>query len=508
MLSRWNRRVFLKRTLGAGAALSASPTLWTPPALAVPRQPASAAKQGPIVPVRVRGRVETRGQGLAGVAVSDGLTVAVTEADGAFEIISSTRQPFVHLSVPAGYRIPQNETGTARFYQPIQAEANGEMDVQFTLAPLEGSDENHAFLALADPQTRDEAEMRMFHEETVPDVQATLKTLGDLPAFGVACGDIMFDNLDLYPRYEAAVAQMDVPFFQVIGNHDLVFEAFTDEGSSKTFSSHFGPTYYSFNRGAAHYVVLDNVFWNHDAYFGYLDGDQLTWLEQDLAQVEAGRPVIVFMHIPALGTRFRRSGEAEPSPSGSTTNRAALYRLLEGYQAHIVSGHTHESEHVYEGGVHEHVCGAVCGAWWTGPICYDGTPRGYGVYEVRGEDVRWRYQATGRPAQEQLRVYARGVDPKAPDELVANVWDWNPDWTVVWYEGGARRGQMARRTGTDPLAEQLYQGPNRPEKNSWVDPVPTDHLFYAPVSAEATDVRVEATDPWGNVYSATPEGLS
>ena len=496
----WNRRRFLKRTLGAGAALSIPPAALAGPGRTSPRQ-----QRGPVMPVRIRGRVEAEGQGLAAVAVTDGIGVVTTDAEGGFELVSSTRQPFVYLSVPSGYQIPQHETGTAHFYRPIEPGAGGEMDVRFALAPLDGSDENHVFLALADPQTRDEAEMQQFKQETIPDVRKTLSALGDLSTFGVTCGDIMFDDLALYPQYEQAVQQTGIPFFQAIGNHDLNYEALTDEGSAATFSSHFGPTYYSFNRGTVHYVVLDDVFWNHDAYFGYLGRDQLTWLEQDLAQVEAGRPVIVFMHIPALSTRFRRSGEAEPSPGVSITNRAALYRLLEGYQAHLVSGHTHESEHIYEGGVHEHVCGAVCGAWWTGPICYDGTPRGYGVYEARGEELRWRYQATGRPADHQLRVYARGADPKAPDEIVANVWDWNPDWTVVWYEGSDRRGAMARRTGTDPMAVTLYQGGELPEKHPWVDPVPTDHLFYAPVSAEAADVRVEATDPWGNTYTATPE---
>ena len=502
-----NRRRFLKSTLGAAGALAAWPLVEGDAARAA-AQAAPQRSRSPVAPVRIRGRVEAGGRGLARVAVTDGLAVATTDAEGGFELVSSTRQPFVYLSTPAGYQVPQHETGTAHFYRPIEPGPGGEMDVRFALAPLDVPDEDHAFLALADPQMRDEAEMQLFKEETVPDVQKTLKALGDRPTFGLACGDIMFDRLELYPQYEEAVRQTGIPFFQVIGNHDLDFDALTDEGSAATFSSHFGPTYYSFDRGAVHYVVLDDVFWNHDAYFGYLGRDQLAWLEQDLAQVEAGRPVVVFQHIPALSTRFRRSGEAEPSPAGSITNRQALYRLLEGYQAHLLSGHTHESEHVYEGGVHEHVCGAVCGAWWTGPICYDGTPRGYGVYEARGERLRWRYQAVGRPPDHQLRVYARGADPQAPDEVVANVWDWNPDWTVVWYEGGDRRGAMARRTGLDPMAATLYRGGERPEKHPWVDPVPTDHLFYAPVSAEATDVRVEATDPWGNTFAAMPEKAS
>jgi hypothetical protein len=148
------------------------------------------------------------------------------------------------------------------------------------------------------------------------------------------------------------------------------------------------------------------------------------------------------------------------------------------------------------------VSGTVCGAWWSGPICGDGTPSGYSVYEVNGESVSWRYQATGRDPGYQLRVYPRGADPKAPDEIVANVWDWDPEWTVVWYEGGDRRGTMARRRGLDPFSVKLHTGPDLPPRRPWVEPYITGHLFYAPVSENARDVRVEATDRFGRVYSA------
>jgi hypothetical protein len=86
--------------------------------------------------------------------------------------------------------------------------------------------------------------------------------------------------------------------------------------------------------------------------------------------------------------------------------------------------------------------------------------------------------------------------------MVANVWDADDEWTIVWYEDGIRKGEMARRTGTDPLSEELHRGEDMPERRPWVDPVPTDHLFYAPVRADAQSVRVEATDRFGRTYSA------
>ncbi len=482
------RRTFLRSTLATLPAL-----LFMPP-LALPSRSV----------VRVRGQVRTAGgRGLVGIRVSDGRSVALTDAEGTYTLLADRRQPFVFASVPAGHAIPQGAMGSAQHYQALNTAE--EQTAVFQFEPLEESDEKHAFLVLADPQTQDAYEMELLHAETVLDVQQTLSGLGT-SAFGVGCGDLMFDDLSLFPEYERAVRTMGIPFFQVVGNHDLDFDAPTDEGSTRTFRQRFGPTYYSFDRGEVHYVVLDDVVWLGNQYAGYVDGLQLSWLEADLATVERGRTVVVFLHIPLLSTGSVRTGAGKPSPGGAVGNREAIYALLAPFNAHVMSGHTHETEHLFEGGVHEHIHGTVCGAWWSGPICYDGTPSGYGVYEVSGSDLAWRYKSTGVADDVQLRAYGRGGDPSAPDEIVANVWNWDPEWQVMLYVDGMRRGPMARRRGLDPLSVHLHTGPDSPARRGWVEPVPTDHLFYAPVEAGASDVWVEATDRFGRVYRAVPSG--
>ena len=475
-----DRRAFLRAgVLGAAGIVLPRATLadsfgWTP-------------SRVPQEPIRIRGRVSAGDRGIGGVAISDGYEVVGTTRDGTFELVSAADRDFLRMSLPSGFEVPRNGSGTARTYQRMTSNANGEMDARFELKPLEGSDENHVALLLADCQTQDAQEMQWFHQQTVPDVLETLNNLGNPEAIGIADGDIMYDNLALYPEFERGVQRMGIPFFQVVGNHDLDQESGTDEGSTDTFTRHFGPRYYSFNRGSVHYVVLDDVFWHGTGYMGYVGSDQLHWLEND------------------LGGRHGRLGQEHPSPTISVSNRRMLYRLLEPYQAHILTGHTHENEHVFEGGTHEQVIGAVCGGWWTGPICGDGTPNGYAVYEARGEEITWRYKSTGHGFDHQLRVYPRGADPTAPDEIVANVWDWDPDWTVVWYENGDRRGEMARRGGTDPWSEMLHRGDDLPPRRTWVDPYTIEHLFYAPISEDAREIRVEATDRFGRVYSAMLE---
>jgi hypothetical protein len=60
---------------------------------------------------------------------------------------------------------------------------------------------------------------------------------------------------------------------------------------------------------------------------------------------------------------------------------------------------------------------------------------------------------------------------------------------------------MLRARGLDPTAVALYQGNDRPSKNpAFVEPVPTDHLFYARPSGGS--VAVEVTDRFGRTFSS------
>lgn len=486
------RRHFLRQAMALPAMTLLADWVLADPYRPLPSLTSSGA------PVRIRGMVQSGGKGIPRVAVTDGLSVVTTDVKGMYTLVTTSDRSYVYLSVPSGYQIPTHATGTAKFFQFIRPDAKGEMMANFSLTPLAASDEAHRFLALGDVQTQNKYETGRFLNETVPDMQATLRK--EPAAFGISVGDIMFDDLSLYPDYEAGVQQTGIPFYQVVGNHDLNFDGFTDESSTRTFQQHFGPTYYSFNRGAVHYIVLENVMWFKGGYLGYITNEQLAWLAQDLALIEKGRTVVLFWHIPGITTQHTRFKESKPNIGVSVNNREAVYQLLRPYQAHIISGHTHEHEHIFEGGVHEHILATVCGAWWSGDICTDGAPNGYAVFEAKGESLSWRYKATGQAENFQMHVHPVGSDPAAPDELVVNVWDWDPKWQVVWYEDGIRKGEMARRTGVDPMAEAQMRGDQKPARRPWAEPLPTNHLFYAPVSRSAKTVVIEATDRFGRTY--------
>ena len=446
----------------------------------------------------IRGRViASGGEPVARAVVSDGYAVSATDAEGRFELPPRAEAANVFVSVPSRFKLSTRENSIAQIHRSTSRE-----EIVFELTPRAMRSDKHAFIVLADPQTEDAQDMARFHAETVPDVAQTVKDLGAQEIFGVANGDIMWDHLELFPEYERGVLAMGVPFFQVLGNHDMDPAALTDDTSAATFAERFGPTYYSFNRGQVHYVVLDDVFGHANGYLGYLTDQQLHWLAQDLAFVKPGGPVVVFTHIPPTSTIDARKDRPLANVH-CVTNRKLLYDLLAPFAARIISGHTHENEHLIEGNRHEHILGAACGAWWMGHVCSDGSPNGYGVFEVEGTTIRARYKGVGHPAEHQMRIYPKGADPALPDAILANVWDWNPRWRVEWSEDGQPRGAMTQCTGMDPLARDLYENPTPPLARAWVKPSNTAHLFQATPAANAKQIEVEATDEHGRVYRDT-----
>ena len=451
-------------------------------------------------PIRVRGRVTSNGQGIHQVAVSDGRSVVLTNSSGEFTLQTSTDRNFVFISTPAGYEIPKQSNGSALFFQKIN-KSKADQQMSFELKKLSQSDENHRFLLLSDTQIQDEYDANQLLTVAAPDVRKTIASLGEPNLFGIGCGDLVYDYKELFKEYNESVASYGVPFFQVVGNHDLDFGGRSDESTTGTFEGHFGPTYYSWNRGEIHYVVLDDVFYlgTGSRYIGYIPEDQLAWLEQDLKAVEKGKTVVVSLHIPTFTGGVKRYPERD-TLGGTVSNREHLYRLLEGYQVHILSGHTHFNDNMIQGHVFEHNHGTVCGAWWSGPICYDGTPNGYAVYAAKGSELQWQYKGTGLDSEEQFRVYPKGYHPDFPDFYSLNCWNYDPAWEISVFENGIKKGSPLKITARDPWSMELHTGPSLPSRRSWVEPQLNDHMFF--FQPETTgNLVIEVKDRFGNVYS-------
>jgi hypothetical protein len=366
--------------------------------------------------------------GVPGVLVSNGLDVVSTDSGGRYQLDLDERA-VVFITKPTGWAVPLSEKNLPQFFYrhyptgtPAELglrypgpEPSGSLDGPVNF-PLRRVDEPDRFRVIwfSDPQPQTPAEIDYIRDDVIAEL------IGTRAAFGITTGDIMYDDLSLFPRYNEVVGQVGIPWYNVPGNHDMNFRAEDDRDSLETFKRYFGPPYYSFDYGRVHFVVLDTVdYLGREAqrgrlgrtYEGRVDKRQLAWLENDLEYVPRDRLVVLAMHIPL------RSISGEDSPSVNVANLSDLFEAIEGREKLLaVAGHMHNNEHQYfteEDGfdsptpLHLHTLAAVSGSWWSGPfdergipvaIQSDGTPNGYHVMSVDGTDVRLRYQAAGKPA--------------------------------------------------------------------------------------------------------------
>ena len=435
----------------------------------------------------IKGAVVAKGTGLKDVVVSDGYTVINTDAKGHFQLELHPEAVAVFISTPAGYSFV-NDKGIARHYRLLQ-EIGTENEVNFELAALEKNDNEHQFIIWADPQVANAKDVEKMMTQSVPDVQKLVAAAGTGTLLhGITVGDIVWDKLELFPEYDKAVEQMGIPFFQCLGNHDMDFRKGGDETSDDTFSLRYGPTYYSFNRGQVHYIVMDNVRYlgREREYDGYIQQNQLDWLQKDLAFVPNDKLIVLCVHIPV---------------HRATKNNEALYSLLKGRQVHIMSGHTHYNVNAISGNIYEHNHGTVCGAWWTGPICEDGTPGGYGVYKVNGTELSWHYQSTGKPADYQMKIYGSDFSSTQKQVLV-NIWNYDPAWKTEYWVDGISKGSLEMFESFDPDAYKAMLGPDLPKPRGFAEPKKNKHMFRAIVPGTSKTVRVVATDRFGKTYTA------
>ena len=434
---------------------------------------------------KVGGRVTSKKKGIKGVVVSDGISVTQTDSKGRYGLPYNSEAKFVFISIPSGYAFP-NENGIAKHYQPISRSQR----LDFDLVALDKNDSKHSFIIWADPQIKNNTDVQMMMSQSVPDVQQLVRAFGTgALVHGIGVGDLVWDNHALFKSYNKAIGEMGIPFFQALGNHDMDYNKGGDEESDDTFESNYGPSFYSFNRGKAHYIVLDDVrYLGKDRHYdGHISEKQLAWIKKDLSFVPKDNLIIINVHIPI------HSG---------VKNNQDLYAILEPFSnVHVMSGHTHYNKNVIKNGIYEHNHGTVCGAWWTGPICGDGTPSGYGVYEVEGTELTWYYKSTGLEKSHQLSLDIETLTNQK--RLIANVWNWDPEWKVEWWADGKHMGALENTTGFDPLAVRLYKGDKLPQRRPFAEPNRTDHLFMAHFTPDVKQVKVQVTDRFGNKYEKT-----
>lgn len=446
----------------------------------------------------ISGKVSSNGRGISGVVVSDGYSVVKTSSNGKFSMNISPDARFVFVSCPAGYEVPTLNS-VPQFYKKVEHPNHKSYD--FELTKLAKSDARYRLIVWADPQVKRPSDLVQLRD-AAEDLKKLIASDTTNQYIAVGCGDIVFDRLNLFKEHNDAVSKVGIPFYQTIGNHDLDYGQRSNDLSKQSFEDVYGPRYYSFNRGKIHYVVLDNVFnLGHSFYYiGYLEEQQMRWLEKDLAFVPQGSSVVVSLHIPTAVDSADVESFSFENITNSQSNNCALYSLLKGYRAHIISGHMHNTINVnISKDLVERIHSSVCGSWWYGKVAQDGTPNGYGVATIVGDSITWQFKAIGYPIGYQLRCYNVGENKEQPNFITANVWNWNSSWKVYWYEDGIKMGEMEQYKGYDVETLRSYENIDN-HVPKWVKPVSTSHLFRAkPINSNAK-VTVEAIDEYGNRF--------
>lgn len=479
------------------------------------------------------GRRDAGEPGIPGVAVSNQIDVVLTDQSGGYAL-PITNESIIFVSKPAGYQVPVNDDNLPQFYyihQPagspdlsypgIEPTGNLPESIDF---PLQRVHEPNPFsvLVFADPQPKTQAELDYFRDDIVAEL------LGMQVAFGVTLGDIMYDDLSLWPRYNRIVGQIGIPIYNIPGNHDMNFDAPDDHYALETFKRYCGPPYYSFNYSQVHFIVLDDVeYLGRDPetgtprYRGELGESQLRWLSRDLAIVPPERLIVLLMHIPLYSPQ-------NPSPGINVVNRDKLFALLQ-RRPHVLAlaGHMHETAFVpigSDGGwqgaepLAQYFCTAASGAWWSGPkddrgipVAYqiDGTPNGYHLFIFEGNRFRQQYIASGQGPRTQLRICApQGrLSAAAADttQVIVNVYNGSDQWQLRLRVDSGPEVVMTRTPMVDPFLQKVYLA-HKKDFKSFVEPGTSKHIWTAPLGTALQpgvhQLRVFATDPYGETFTA------
>ena len=258
---------------------------------------------------------------LPGVSVSDGATVAVTDANGKYSLETRTERrntDIVFITQPAGYSVGTDEFMAPRFYRNLGLLAADEKKTaDFALTKdAKSAQSNFTFGNIADPHVNAQL------PEQIQEINATGQELG----FIQVSGDLTNNATDAeFNTYKAATSLSKVPVWPAVGNHE--YASGTGYANRiNNYRNHVGPEWYSFDYGNRHFLVLEN---NGSAPFD----EQLEWARQDLAKNVGDKELVVLTHQPMN------------VPFGSQNMYDQYGALLEQYKAQLILvGHEHSND--------------------------------------------------------------------------------------------------------------------------------------------------------------------
>ena len=501
----------------------------------------------------VFGLVSSEEGPVANVVVSDGTEVTVTDDKGIYELKSAKKWGYVFISVPSGYEVAA-EGVFPQFYQTLKGAADVVEQKDFKLTKVDGQDRYKLFLLgdmhLAN-RTNDAAQFTQF----TTDLNAYMAQHSGQKMYALTLGDMTWDlywykNNYALPQYRETINRQvkNLQIYHTMGNHDNDFMTTSDYDAAVKYVDCIGPTFYSFNIGQVHYVVMDNI--DCSAYDGTdsrnyvkkLSNEQLKWLAKDLAYVDKSTPLIVAMHAQIY----------KPTSTGfafdhDSANTEALLAALDGYEVHFVTGHTHKvynitpDDDVVKGrDIHEHNSGAICASWWWSGnltpgvhVSIDGAPGGYAIWDIDGTDFAWLYKSTGWPEEYQFRSYdlnnvsfsmddvpnipsnvliqlaykkyVNAYPENSDNEVLIKIWNWNSNWELSVVDERGKTLEYTPVGAYDPLHIAALSVPRF--NNSGITSTPSfvtesaTNFFKVKADDADVDLTITVKDEFGHTWT-------
>lgn len=437
----------------------------------------------------VKGKVVSGKKKLAGVVVTDGKNFTQTKKNGSFEFDIDDEAEFVYVVTPSGY-VADWSKGAPEFY--IKAE--GKESFNFNLKEFEDYSGSYSIIAVGDPQPIKHSQFDEFANKPLEDIRKCAASLGR-PTIGIALGDICFDQMVLLERWKREIGRAGIPFYAVIGNHDHDKTIDNDTYSSMKYRELFGPENYAFMMGNDVVIVLDNIIFRSKNRYrtGYTDAI-LDWVEGLMTYIPEDAEVFIAHHSPLNGTYHR----------GMILGHERLLSILKGHKVTLMSGHNHTNRNFeYAPDVFEHNVAAICGTWWSAYLCTDGTPRGFKVFTKENGELTWYYKSVDKDKDYQYEIFNIGQATLNPDSIVVNVWDYDPKWSIEWYEDGKYMGAMTQVEEYSPThtaeIKARYEGTGRPIPKYRMTTKSTNY-FAAKPSAEAKKVEIRIKSRFGKEW--------
>ncbi len=474
--------------------------------------------------------------GVPGVRVSDGTGITTSGPDGRYRLEDARARPRFVIK-PATHDVPLAGNGLPDFWRMADTADEGCGDFALLPAEPDRASTPLAVRIMADPQPKSSTDVDYYARDIVAPILEASGQGRAVADLGLSLGDIVHDDLSLYPAMIEQTTRLGVSWLHVAGNHDLDPGARDDASSLATFRRQFGPDTFAWETPQANFVLLDDVVHMPGAspsYIGGLREDQFDFLEAYLATVPRDRLLVIGVHIPffdaAPGQETFRHGD-----------RARLFALLEPFtRLLLLSGHGHVQRQVWHGPssdwhgsrpLHEYNVGAACGAFWSGvadaegipdTTMSDGTPNGHARMEV---DATGDYRLAWIPARDAAaarsgmalhapRVLRRGAWPGFA--VYANVFMGDADSHVEYRVDDGPWKPMARVVQPDPrvLATNLAddaagtlraydRAPEaKPSRHLWRGSLPTD------LAPGMHRVQVRTQDRWrGELVAETGYAL-